>query len=61
MCSGDIIKVMFQDDFFYDTEALEKLFMMSLRQVNSKWLLNGCNHTKDDGYNFYNENVPKME
>ena len=23
-CSGDIIKVMFQDDFFYDDEALEK-------------------------------------
>jgi len=58
MCSGDIIKVMFQDDFFYDTEALEKIhdeFMTS----NSKWLLNGCNHTKDDGYNFYNEMYPR--
>ena len=26
MCSGDIIKVMFQDDFFYDDEALEKIW-----------------------------------
>ena len=25
-CSGDIIKVMFQDDFFYDEEALKKIY-----------------------------------
>ena len=25
-CSGDIIKVMFQDDFFYDDEALQKIY-----------------------------------
>ena len=25
MCSGEIVKVMFQDDFFYDDEALEKI------------------------------------
>lgn len=58
MCSGDIIKVMFQDDFFYDTEALEKIHD-EFASSNSKWLLNGCNHTKDDGYNFYNEMYPR--
>ena len=25
LCSGDIIKVMFQDDFFYDDESLQKI------------------------------------
>ena len=58
MCSGDIIKVMFQDDFFYDTEALEKIYG-EFASSNRKWLLNGCNHTKDDGYNFYNEMYPR--
>lgn len=58
MCSGDIIKVMFQDDFFYDTEALEKIHD-EFASSNRKWLLNGCNHTKDDGYNFYNEMYPR--
>lgn len=58
MCSGDIIKVMFQDDFFYDTESLEKIHS-EFEQSNSMWLVNGCNHTKDDGYNFYWEMFPK--
>tara|TARA_Y100000004_G_scaffold118915_1_gene133620 strand:- start:572 stop:1279 length:708 start_codon:yes stop_codon:yes gene_type:complete len=58
MCSGDIIKVMFQDDFFYDTESLEKIHS-EFEQSDSMWLVNGCNHTKDDGYNFYWEMFPK--
>jgi glycosyltransferase involved in cell wall biosynthesis len=58
MCSGDIIKVMFQDDFFYDTESLEKIHS-EFEQSNNMWLVNGCNHTKDDGYNFYWEMFPK--
>lgn len=58
MCSGDIIKVMFQDDFFYDTESLEKIHS-EFEQSDGMWLVNGCNHTKDDGYNFYWEMFPK--
>ena len=58
MCSGDIIKVMFQDDFFYDTEALEKI-QIEFEDSSKMWLVNGCNHTKDDGYNFYWEMFPK--
>ena len=57
MCSGDIIKVMFQDDFFYDDESLEKInneFMDS----DKMWLVNGCNHTKNDGHSFYWEMYP---
>jgi glycosyltransferase involved in cell wall biosynthesis len=58
MCSGDIIKVMFQDDFFYDTESLEKI-LTEFNDSDKMWLVNGCNHTKDDGYNFYWEMFPK--
>ena len=57
MCSGDIIKVMFQDDFFYDTESLEKIHS-EFEKNDDMWLVNGCNHTSDDGYNFYWEMYP---
>ncbi len=58
LCTGDIIKVMFQDDFFYDTEALEKI-NYCFENNEQKWLVNGCNHTQDDGYNFFNEMYPR--
>jgi glycosyltransferase involved in cell wall biosynthesis len=50
-CSGEIIKIMFQDDFFYDDEALEKIYY-ALHDSDKMWLLNGTNHTKDDGNTF---------
>jgi len=57
-CSGDIIKVMFQDDFFYDDESLEKIYT-ELSTSDKTWLLNGCNHTQDDGHSFYWEMFPR--
>jgi glycosyltransferase involved in cell wall biosynthesis len=50
-CSGEIIKVMFQDDFFYDDEALEKIY--NAFTPETQWLLCGSNHTKNDGNSFY--------
>jgi len=58
-CSGDIIKIMFQDDFFYDDEALEKIYY-ALTDSDKMWLLNGTNHTKDDGNSFYWDLYPKF-
>lgn len=52
MCSGDIVKVMFQDDFFYDDEALEKIYD-ELESSDKFWLVNGSNHTNNDGNSFY--------
>ena len=57
MCSGDIIKVMFQDDFFYDDEALEKI-VNEFDNSDKMWLVNGSNHTQDDGHSFYWELYP---
>lgn len=58
MCSGDIIKVMFQDDFFYDDESFEKIYN-ELSSSDRKWLVNGCNHTQNDGHSFYWEMYPR--
>jgi len=58
-CSGEIIKIMFQDDFFYDDEALEKIYY-ALSDSDRMWLLNGTNHTKDDGNSFYWNLYPKF-
>lgn len=59
MCSGDIIKIMFQDDFFYDDEALEKIYD-ALYNSDNVWLLNGCNHTADHGHSFYWDLYPRF-
>jgi glycosyltransferase involved in cell wall biosynthesis len=58
-CSGEIVKIMFQDDFFYDDEALEKIYYI-LMDSDRKWLLHGTNHTKDGGYSFYWEMYPRF-
>ena len=58
MCSGDIIKVMFQDDFFWDDEALEKIHG-EFESSDSMWLVNGCNHTNDMGHSFFWEMFPR--
>lgn len=58
MCSGEIVKVMFQDDFFYDDESLEKIYTI-LSNSGTMWLVNGCNHTNDDGHSFFNEMYPR--
>lgn len=57
LSSGEIIKVMFQDDFFYDDEALEKIYN-EFETSDKMWLVNGCNHTQNDGHSFYQEMYP---
>ena len=57
-CEGEIVKVMFQDDFFYDDQALEKIYN-SLTESDKDWLVCGCNHTQTDGRDFYWTLMPK--
>jgi glycosyltransferase involved in cell wall biosynthesis len=54
---GDVIKIMFQDDFFYKENALE-LIVKQYENNDCNWLVNGCNHTNDDGKTFSNFMVP---
>ena len=54
--SGEIIKIMFQDDFMFDRRCLEK-FDEAFQDENIKWAVCGCNHTRD-GVNFERPMVP---
>jgi glycosyltransferase involved in cell wall biosynthesis len=54
---GDIIKIMFQDDFFYNEKALE-LIVKEFENDNCHWLVTSCNHTNDDGKTFNNFMTP---
>ena len=54
---GDIIKIMFQDDFFYQNDALEKI-INSYQDEQCNWLVSGCNHTNNDGATYANFMVP---
>jgi glycosyltransferase involved in cell wall biosynthesis len=55
--NGDIIKIMFQDDLFFDKESLKKINQI-FNDNDCMWAVNGCNHT-NDGINFSNEMVPQ--
>ena len=53
---GDIIKIMFQDDFFVSNTSFEKI-VQSFSGNNANWVVNGCNHT-NDGVIFDREMIP---
>lgn len=53
---GEIIKIMFQDDFMFDRRCLEKFDKVFVSE-NNTWAVCGCNHTKD-GFNFERFMVP---
>ena len=52
-CSGEIIKIFQQDDFLYDTEALEIMYN-EMTNSDKKWFVCGAVHTRDDGHTFFN-------
>jgi len=59
MAKGEIIKPVFQDDFFYDDEALNKIYY-TLSGDTKQWLLCGTNHTRDHGHSFFWELFPRF-
>jgi len=54
---GDIIKIIFQDDFLYQDKSLE-IIVKEFENNECNWLVSGCNHTHDDGKSFSNFMVP---
>jgi len=54
--TGDIIKVMFQDDLFVNDESLQ-IINDTFKNNDCNWLVSGCNHT-NDGKTFNREMVP---
>ena len=59
-CTGEIIKLFYQDDFFYDNEALEKMYN-AMTNSSEKWLVCGAIHTIDDGKSFFNPMHPRWD
>jgi glycosyltransferase involved in cell wall biosynthesis len=55
-CKGDIIKILFQDDFLWDEYSLEKI--NEAFDENTNWLVTSCEHTHD-GVNFHRRHDPR--
>lgn len=55
---GEIIKIMFQDDFFYDKNAID-IILNEFKNNDCIWLANGCNHYYEKTKNFGNYMIPK--
>lgn len=53
--SGELVKILYQDDFFYDSRSLENI--VNAFTPTCKWLATACTHTMD-GINLYNEHQP---
>lgn len=54
---GDLIKIIFQDDFLYSDKSLEEI-AENFDLKNDKWLITACEHTSD-GINFIKPFYPK--
>jgi glycosyltransferase involved in cell wall biosynthesis len=55
---GELIKIMFQDDFFYANESLENI-VEQFGDNECKWLVCGSNHTYDGGSTFSRPIIPR--
>lgn len=56
--SGEIIKILFQDDFFMDELALARIVARFDENPRSMWLVSGCSHSLD-GLSFFATMVPR--
>jgi len=57
MAKGDIIKILYQDDFLLNDSSLEAQLIHFVGN-NNYWSVTACAHTKD-GINIYNPHYPK--
>jgi GT2 family glycosyltransferase len=55
---GDIIKVIFQDDFLYHDQSIEDIVKEYQKGDDVKWLVTSCCHT-EDGSLYYNYMDPE--
>lgn len=49
MAEGEIVKIMFQDDFFFSKHALYSI-NENFSNTDKKWLVSGCNHLQENYY-----------
>jgi len=53
--TGEVIKILYQDDYFTEVEALSKIYKKF--QEGAKWVINGWTHTQDDS-SYFNTKIP---
>lgn len=56
-CEGAYIKMLFQDDFFYDQHVMKRLYDTIISKSNTNWIVSSCVHTKD-GESLYDPMIP---
>lgn len=56
-CSGELIKIIFQDDFLWDEYSLQ--YTIESFDKGAQWLVSACQHTNDDGISFNREFYPR--
>lgn len=54
---GQYIKILFQDDFLYDVNSLEKIYATIQKDLEKSWIVTACTHTRDC-INLYDTMVP---
>jgi glycosyltransferase involved in cell wall biosynthesis len=56
--TGEYVKIMFQDDFFFSSTALEEIYR-EIKDSGHSWYLSGCNHFSQERLEFYSHFFPK--
>jgi hypothetical protein len=59
-CTGEWIKILFQDDFLFDYESLSKISDFISSSPNSEWIATSCEHS-NDGQDMYRPFYPKWD
>ena len=57
-CVGKIVKIIFEDDYFVDNDALKKI-SKKFEQTNYKWIMTAFTHTQDTK-TYFNPIIPRM-
>jgi dTDP-4-dehydrorhamnose reductase len=57
-CNGEWIKILFQDDFIFDKNSLQKQYDYIKRNTNLIWFFTQFYHS-NDGVNYYNHYYPR--
>jgi len=57
LAKGDIVKLLYMDDFFLDSNALQKI-VQAFKTNPGKWLISGFGHCNQDRTNFFDFRKP---
>jgi len=62
-CTGDLIKILFQDDFLFTGKSIEEIVDVFAKDPQTTWLITACEHSADGiifnrpFYPRYNDNI----